>query len=87
LGRKNNEAIELLNRGIECVDKDDLDSAKKLFEKTILIDPHYSEAHYCLGLLSLILGNKTAAIKECESLESLNHNLMKKLANHISDAN
>ena len=87
MGRKNEIASELLNRGIECVNNDDLYSARRLFEKTISIDPHYSEAHYGLGLLYLILGNKAAAMKECKSLEKLNSNLKKKLANHINNSN
>ena len=85
MGNKSGRALKLLNKGIECADRNDFMSAKHYFEKTLNVDPNYSEAHYSLGLLYLILGNKTAAQEKCGALEKLNRNLSVKLSSHIED--
>ena len=84
MARKRDEVVELFDTALDFAKRENYTMAIQLIEKTLSLDPNYSEAHYGLGLIYLLAENRKSAIHQCEVLGNLNQRLKNRLSDHIN---
>jgi len=84
MARKRAEVVQLFDAALDFAKREKYHMAIRLIEKTLSIDPDYSEARYGLGLIYLLVEDRSSALRQCEVLGGLNQRLKNRLSEHIN---
>jgi len=83
MGRKNEQITEMLKSAYSFANQGNYSEAIKIIRETLDIDPLYPESRFSLGVIYVLLDDMKMATKQCEALEHLDRDLMKRLSDHI----
>ena len=85
MARKKEEVVKLFETALDFAKRENYHKAIRLLEKSLSIDPDYSEAHYGLGIIYLLVEDRNSALHQCEVLGNLNQKLRDRLSDHINN--
>jgi tetratricopeptide (TPR) repeat protein len=74
----------LFFKALDLAQNDHYEDAIRAFKASLRADPDDVDAHYSLGLMYLLIGNKGAALEEYQVLKRLDDSLGKRLLDFIS---
>ncbi len=80
MSKSRQSSTQLLTKGLDLAHEGRVEDAIHMLNTSLSINPKKPETHYGLGLLYLLIGDRDAAMKESETLNSIDTELAKKLA-------
>lgn len=80
MNKSRQSSTQLLTKGLDLAHEGRFEDAIQMLNTSLRINPKKPETHYGLGLLYLMNGDRDAAMKEYETLNSIDTELAMKLA-------
>ncbi len=80
MSKSRQSSTRLLTKGLDLAHEGRIEDAIQMLKTSLCINPKKPETHYGLGLLYLLIGDRDAAMKAYETLNSIDAELAKKLA-------